>query len=45
MEKFDITEAYASKADALAGKAPERREEENKGKSEGARQNGKRKKK
>ncbi len=45
MDKFDITKAYSAKADALAGKIQGQREEENKGKSEGARQNGKRKKK
>jgi hypothetical protein len=34
MEKFDITEAYSAKADALAGKLPVQRKDESKGKDE-----------
>jgi hypothetical protein len=41
MEKFDITKAYAARADALAGKIPEQPAPESKSKNE----NHKRKKK
>ena len=34
MDKFDITKAYASRSDVLAGKAPKEHIEENKSKDE-----------